>query len=72
MRMKRFLVMVCTVVMCVGVSADEGMWTFNNVPRDSIASKYNVTLPISGCSMSSNPWSGWRAAAPGRSCRPKG
>jgi peptidase S46-like protein len=44
MRMKRFLVIVCTVVMCVGVSADEGMWTFNNVPRDSIASKYNVTL----------------------------
>jgi hypothetical protein len=44
MRMKRFLVMLCTVAMCVGVAADEGMWTFNNVPRDAIARKYNVTL----------------------------
>ena len=44
MRMKRFLVMVCMVAMGVGLTADEGMWTFNNVPRDSIASKYNVTL----------------------------
>jgi len=44
MRMKRFLVMVCMVAMGVGITADEGMWTLNNVPKDTIARKYNVTL----------------------------
>ena len=44
MPMRRFLVMVCAVMMCAGVAADEGMWTFNNVPRDTIARKYHVTL----------------------------
>src|SRR3954453_6158571 len=45
MRMKRFFLIVCTVGMCVGgVSADEGMWTLDNVPRDTIARKYHVTL----------------------------
>ncbi len=42
--MKRFLVIVFTMVMCIGVAADEGMWTFDNVPRDAIARKYQVTL----------------------------
>jgi len=42
--MTRFLVMLCTVVMCAGVAADEGMWTLDNVPRDTIARKYHVTL----------------------------
>jgi hypothetical protein len=42
--MTRFLVLVCAVVMCVGVAADEGMWTFDNVPKDTIARKYHVTL----------------------------
>src|SRR4051794_8986877 len=45
MRMKRFFLIVCTVGMCVGgVSADEGMWTLDNVPRDTIARKFHVTL----------------------------
>src|SRR6187402_177972 len=42
--MKRFLVIFLAMVMCVGVAADEGMWTFDNVPRDAIARKYQVTL----------------------------
>ena len=44
MAMTRFLAIVLTVFMCVGVAADEGMWTFDNVPRDTIARKYQVTL----------------------------
>ena len=44
MPMRRFLVIACALMMCVGVAADEGMWTFNNVPRDAIARKYHVTL----------------------------
>jgi hypothetical protein len=44
MHMKRFFVIVCTLVMGAGVAADEGMWTFDNVPRDTIARKYHVTL----------------------------
>ena len=42
--MKRFLVIVCAVLMCVGVAADEGMWTFDNVPKATIAQKYKVNL----------------------------
>ena len=42
--MKRFIVLIGAVLMCVGVSADEGMWTFDHVPKDAIARKYNVTL----------------------------
>jgi len=44
MPMTRFLVIACAVMMCAGVAADEGMWTFDNVPRDTIARKYHVTL----------------------------
>jgi hypothetical protein len=44
MLMRRFLVIACALMMCAGVAADEGMWTFNNVPRDAIARKYHVTL----------------------------
>jgi hypothetical protein len=48
--MKRWTLVL---VMAVGVAAaaarvtgtpDEGMWTFDNVPRDAIAKKYNVRL----------------------------
>jgi hypothetical protein len=42
--MKRLLVMALTLVMWVGVGADEGMWTLDNVPRDAIARKYQITL----------------------------
>ncbi|HTM03971.1 MAG TPA: S46 family peptidase [Vicinamibacterales bacterium] len=42
--MKRFLVIACAIAMGAGVAADEGMWTFDNVPRNVIATKYKVTL----------------------------
>jgi len=42
--MTRFLAIVLTAIMGVGVAADEGMWTFDNVPRDTIARKYHVSL----------------------------
>jgi hypothetical protein len=42
--MRRILSLLCVVAMCVGVSADEGMWTFDNVPKDVIARKYKVAL----------------------------
>jgi hypothetical protein len=29
---------------CAAVFADEGMWTFDNIPRDAIAKKYGVQL----------------------------
>ena len=48
--MKRWMLVLTTAV-CVAVGVplvtgapDEGMWTFDNVPRDAIAKKYNVQL----------------------------
>ena len=42
--MRRFLMMVCVVMLSAAAAADEGMWTFDNVPRAEIAKKYGVTL----------------------------
>ena len=42
--MKRLVILACVVAMGVVLVADEGMWTFNNVPKDAIARKYKVTL----------------------------
>ena len=42
--MKRFIVLSFVFTMCAAVAADEGMWTFDNVPRAAIAKKYGVTL----------------------------
>jgi hypothetical protein len=42
--MKRFAGLVCVVSMSGIAAADEGMWTFDNVPRAEIARKYGVTL----------------------------
>ena len=48
--MKRWM-LVLTAVVCVAAAAarvtgapDEGMWTFDNVPREAIAKKYGVQL----------------------------
>ena len=42
--MKR-LILIGLVVLCsVGVAADEGMWTFDNVPRAEVARKYGVQI----------------------------
>ena len=40
----RWIGVVLVVGFCVSLAADEGMWTFNNVPRDTIAKKYGVQL----------------------------
>jgi hypothetical protein len=42
--MKRFLIIVFAVLMCTGIAADEGMWTFDAIPKEAIARKYKVTL----------------------------
>ena len=42
-RLRRICV-VLVVTFCVSLAADEGMWTFNNVPRETIARKYGVQL----------------------------
>jgi V8-like Glu-specific endopeptidase len=44
--MKRLTVVLLTTVLCAAaaVLADEGMWTFDNIPREEIAKKYNVRL----------------------------
>jgi len=42
--MKRCMLACVVVVLSVGVAADEGMWTFDNVPRAEIAKKYGVQL----------------------------
>jgi hypothetical protein len=42
--MKRLVILACAVAMSGVLLADEGMWTFNNVPKDAIARKYKVTL----------------------------
>ena len=42
--MKRLLMAGLVLALGGGVLADEGMWTFDNIPRDAIARKYKVTL----------------------------
>jgi hypothetical protein len=42
--MRRVLVLVLVIAMSAAALADEGMWTFDNVPRAEIAKKYGVTL----------------------------
>src|SRR5688572_7915144 len=43
--MFRSLAAACAVVLVTGVAvADEGMWTFDNVPQAAIQQKYSVTL----------------------------
>jgi hypothetical protein len=42
--MKRSPILVLLVLACTGLAADEGMWTFNNAPREEIAKKYGVRL----------------------------
>ena len=40
----RWISFVLVVVFCATLAADEGMWTFNNVPRATIAKKYGVEI----------------------------
>ena len=53
--MKRFfaLVLSCAFVGSTGAFADEGMWLYNEAPKDKIKSKYGLTsMPVSqrkGC-----------------------
>jgi len=42
--MKAVLTLAVAVVLGGVLLADEGMWTFDNIPRDAIARKYKVTL----------------------------
>jgi len=42
--MRRVFVLVLVIASSVAAIADEGMWTFDNVPRQVIAKKYGVTL----------------------------
>lgn len=41
---KRLIGVGIVVALCVTLGADEGMWTFGNIPREAIAKKYGVTL----------------------------
>src|SRR5437868_1511680 len=45
LRDRRMLMVALTVAACAGVSADEGMWTFDNVPIAALKEKYNSTPP---------------------------
>ncbi|MEX1127010.1 MAG: S46 family peptidase [Vicinamibacterales bacterium] len=42
--MKRLLGVAIVLGFCAALAADEGMWTFDNIPRDAIAKKYGVAL----------------------------
>ncbi|HEY7739739.1 MAG TPA: S46 family peptidase, partial [Steroidobacteraceae bacterium] len=42
--MKRIPVAAMAALASLSAVADEGMWTFDNPPREAIASKYGVTL----------------------------
>ncbi|HXV39570.1 MAG TPA: S46 family peptidase [Steroidobacteraceae bacterium] len=42
--MKRIAVAAVAALASLSAVADEGMWTFDNPPREAIASKYGVTL----------------------------
>ncbi|MGQ0385294.1 MAG: S46 family peptidase [Gammaproteobacteria bacterium] len=42
--MKRFAIAAVAALASLSAVADEGMWTFDNPPREAIAKKYGVTL----------------------------
>ena len=42
--MKRFLLAALILLLSGGVTADEGMWTFDNVPKVEIAKRYGAQL----------------------------
>ncbi|MGB5133347.1 MAG: S46 family peptidase, partial [Steroidobacteraceae bacterium] len=42
--MMRILIAVLAATVSLSATADEGMWTFDNPPRATIADKYGVTL----------------------------
>ncbi|MBM0104471.1 S46 family peptidase [Steroidobacter sp. S1-65] len=42
--MLRSLAAACAALFATAVVADEGMWTFDNVPQAAIQKKYNITL----------------------------
>src|SRR5262249_23123189 len=44
-RPRRAVIIGLIVVACAGVGADEGMWTFDNVPLTTLREKYNFTPP---------------------------
>ena len=37
--MKRFILAILIFALAAGVTADEGMWTFDNVPKAEIAKR---------------------------------
>jgi hypothetical protein len=41
----QLIVAALAVVACAGLRADEGMWTFDNVPLNTLKEKYNFTPP---------------------------
>src|SRR5262245_62975148 len=41
---KRFILAVLIVTLSGGVTADEGMWTFDNLPKAEISKRYGVQL----------------------------
>ncbi|HUE85844.1 MAG TPA: S46 family peptidase [Vicinamibacterales bacterium] len=42
--MKRLLLSAVFLYICAGIHADEGMWTFDHVPRAEIAKRYGVQI----------------------------
>ncbi len=43
--MQRLTLALAVVVLSATVPfADEGMWTFDNIPKDAVAKKYNVRV----------------------------
>src|SRR5688572_23473576 len=42
--MNRFVLAVLILALAIGVRADEGMWTFDNVPKADIAKRHGVQL----------------------------
>ena len=42
--MKRFVLAILIFALSAGVTADEGMWTFDNIPKAEIAKRYGVQL----------------------------
>jgi V8-like Glu-specific endopeptidase len=42
--MKRFILAILIFTLSGGVNADEGMWTFDNLPKADIAKRYGVQL----------------------------
>ena len=42
--MKRFILAILIIAPAAGLIADEGMWTFDNIPKAEIAKRYGVQL----------------------------